>query len=330
MTVESTKTKEIYKGNGATTVFPVPYQYSKTDTVLLVFTDAGGKDSLITSNYRIDVNSSGNTTVVYPVTGTPIPAGTKLTVYRNTPLTQIVDLIYGGAFNPEVLEGDGFDRIVMMIQELQEEVDRAVKVSISDENPPKSAEEFYADMQGFADAAAESAADSEASAQRSEAAADKAEKVVADGLVQIDESVSLARKWATNPEDEPVQDNEFSAYHWAKKAQQVLSAAGYVDYTIGAVDPSGRVRINYAAIGHPAMDRLTNPIINILSRNCYTHTIAARSILGFEVIIYRPDGTPGVDVGEYVDCGSFECGDGTQCGEQGHPVVFLIVSIPVP
>ena len=173
------------------------------------------------------------------------------------------------------------------------------------------------------------------------AAVEKAETIVNDGLVQIDtlvndglvqinESVSLAHKWATNPEDVPVKPGEFSAYHWAKKAQQVLSAAGYIDYTIGAYDPLGFVRIMYSAIGHPAMDRVINPIVNILARTGYTHTIAARSRYGFDIIIYRPDGTPGVEVGEFIDCGSFTCGDGTQCGQQGAPVVSLAVSIPVP
>lgn len=52
------------------------------------------------------------------MTGQPIRAGTRLTVYRDTPQTQIVDLISGGAFDPEVLEWDGFDRAVMMIQEM--------------------------------------------------------------------------------------------------------------------------------------------------------------------------------------------------------------------
>lgn len=154
--------------------------------------------------------------------------------------------------------------------------------------------------------------------------------MLTDGMVQIDESVTLAHKWATNAEDVPVKPGEFSAYHWAKKAQQTLSAAGYIDYTIGAVDPSGVVHIEYKAIGHPAMDRLINPIINILARTGYTHTIAARSLRGFDILVYRPDGTPGVEVGEYIDCGSFACGDGTQCGQTGQPVVFIAMSIPIP
>ncbi|MDL2267184.1 hypothetical protein LJC46_04255 [Desulfovibrio sp. OttesenSCG-928-G15] len=188
MTVESLKTKVIYKGNGSTNVWPFPYQYSKTDTIFLVLTDAKGKDSIVTSNYRIDVNASGNTSVVYPVTGAAIASGTKLTVFRNTPLTQIVDLIYGGAFNPEMLESSGFDRIVMMVQEIQEQIDRAVKVSISDENPPTTAEDFYEDMQGFADAAAESAARSEAAADKSEQMYDKVRETGDTAVTRIREA----------------------------------------------------------------------------------------------------------------------------------------------
>lgn len=116
----------------------------------------------------------------------------------------------------------------------------------------------------------------------------------------------------------------------ARKARQAPSSARYIDYTIGAYDASGLVRIEYSAIGHPRMDRLVNPVINILAHAGYTHTIAARSLSGFDVVLYRPDGTPGVDASERIYCGGFECGDGTQCGQQGNPMVSLIVSIPVP
>lgn len=359
MTVESLKTKVIYKGNGSTSVWPFPYQYSKTDTIFLMFTDAKGKDSIVTSNYHIDVNTSGNTSVVYPVTGAAIASGTKLTVFRNTPLTQIVDLIYGGAFNPEMLESSGFDRIVMMVQEIQEQIDRAVKVSISDEGQPKTAEEFYADMEEFTSRSESAAASSEASAVRSEAAAEKSQELfdmiepaVEQGLQYIGDAernalntvgatlhssleqmggyVDLARKWAINPEDVPVRPGEFSALHWARKAQQAMSAGGYIDYTIGVVDSSGRVHIEYALIGHPPMDRIINPIVNILARSGYMHTITDRSLTGFDILIYRPDGTQGVDGAEYVDCGTFECGDGTQCGQAGEPVVRIAISIPIP
>ncbi|MDR1488930.1 MAG: hypothetical protein LBS65_00355, partial [Desulfovibrio sp.] len=130
MTVETTITKQFYEGDGAATVFPVPFPYSKPEHIKLLLTDATG-DSQITENFLVQMNSSGDTSVVYPVEGAPLPPGARLTLYRQTPLTQIVDLIYAGAFSPDVLEKDALDRLEMQIQELQEEIYRAIKSSLS-------------------------------------------------------------------------------------------------------------------------------------------------------------------------------------------------------
>ena len=69
---------------------------------------------------------------IYPVQGEPLKSDESLTVYRKIPLTQIVDLENAGAFHPEVLEYDGFDRIVMQIQQLDEEISRALKIDMTD------------------------------------------------------------------------------------------------------------------------------------------------------------------------------------------------------
>lgn len=66
MTVEAMKTKVIYEGNGAVAAFPVPFKYSKTDDIRLLFTDATGVDANVTSNYQVNVNSSGDTSVTIP------------------------------------------------------------------------------------------------------------------------------------------------------------------------------------------------------------------------------------------------------------------------
>lgn len=67
------------------------------------------------------------------MSGTPLQTGERLTVYRKVPLTQVVDLENAGAFHPEVLEHDGFDRIVMQIQQLDEAIGRALKIDITDD-----------------------------------------------------------------------------------------------------------------------------------------------------------------------------------------------------
>ncbi|MDR3176010.1 MAG: hypothetical protein LBU06_05710 [Desulfovibrio sp.] len=177
MTLESAASKQIYEGNGAAREFPVPFKYARTDDIRLLFTDASGEEHEIGENFQIAVTSSGDATAVYPVAGGPIPAGTTLTVYRATPKTQIVDLENTGAFNPDVLEHDGFDRLEMQIQELQEEIYRSIKSSLSSKDPPPFVGDFYRQLaelfEGYHAQLAAIRDGAEVSADRAEAAANE-------------------------------------------------------------------------------------------------------------------------------------------------------------
>ncbi len=175
MSVENTTSKGIYQGNGVAVEWPVPFAYSRADDIHLLHTDANGVETEISSNFRLNVNVSGDSSVTYPVTGEPLPPGVRLTVYRKTPQTQIVDLQYGGAFSPETLEKDGFDRVVMMVQEVREEIDRAVKIKLSaTESPDDLRDRLFAardQAQTASAAAGQSAAQAEDSADEAGAAA---------------------------------------------------------------------------------------------------------------------------------------------------------------
>ena len=311
MTVESIKTKEIYEGNGSTTVFPVPFTYSRTDDIKLVFTDAHGIESDIASNYAITVTESGDTSVTYPVSGMPIAMGTRLTVYRATPQKQIVDLIYGGAFNPDVLELDVFDRIVMMIQELKEGLDRAVKVPLSsDVNTDDLINSIYDEVHK-AEAAAQSA---------EEALAKCIELVSLIPVPTLDDVGKLLAVRLINGEP-----------HYVLVTQTGGSGGGYAEYSIPASTADGKVVIRLADIGHPEMPGLFNPVVNLISVSPHYYCIVNRTAEEFTVQIYNPDGTPGVEISEYIECGTFESGEGIECGQEGEGSnVELAVSIPMP
>jgi len=205
MSVESTTRKIIYSGNGTTTEWPVPFAYSSTEHLKLTVADAQGNETAVTSNYTVQVSEQGETSILYPASGSPLAAGNKLVIYRETPLTQVVDLEYGGAFSPDVLEHDGFDREVMMIQEMREEVDRAVKVKLSSSETP---DELRDAIFAARDAAAESASDASDSAG---AAAD---------------SATLAQAWAESPTPpDPNDPDSKSAKTWAGESASSASAA---------------------------------------------------------------------------------------------------------
>ena len=144
MTIESTISKITYAGNGSTRLWPLPFACAQPEHIRLVLTDSQGKETELASGWQAEMDENGSTSIRYPLSGQALPAGNKLTICRQTPRTQIVDLINTGAFEPELLEKDGFDRAVMMIQELQEGLDRAVKVPLSsDQNPEALAEELF-------------------------------------------------------------------------------------------------------------------------------------------------------------------------------------------
>lgn len=132
MTVETTLTKKKYEGNGVAKVFPIPFPVQDADQLYLILISASGEDIDITTNYQVNRNSKEEiVSITYPVIGPPLSAGIKLLIYRDTERKQIADITNAGAYHPEVVEHVGLDRIVMMIQELQEALDRCLKVPIT-------------------------------------------------------------------------------------------------------------------------------------------------------------------------------------------------------
>lgn len=128
MTVASTLSKKQYQGNNLTSEFPLPFHVTAKEHIFALL-KKGTKIEEIKNNYAVDLERK---MFIYPVQGEAIKTGESLTVYRKIPLTQIVDLENAGAFHPEVLEHDGFDRIVMQIQQIDEEISRALKIDITD------------------------------------------------------------------------------------------------------------------------------------------------------------------------------------------------------
>lgn len=131
MTVATTLNKKQYQGNDLTTEFPLPFHVTDKEHIFALL-KKGTAIHEIKNNFAVDLERK---VFIYPVQGEAIKTGESLTVYRKVPLTQIVDLENAGAFHPEVLEHDGFDRIVMQIQQIDEEISRALKIDIRPREP---------------------------------------------------------------------------------------------------------------------------------------------------------------------------------------------------
>jgi len=131
MTVQNTVVKNIYKGNGSTTVFPFTFAFdSKFPEDILVYVTGTDRTTALTTNFTLDIT---NKNITYPKSGSVLASGEKLTIIRKVPLTQLLNLVNQGAFFAEDIETN-FDSLVFMIQQLAEILDRTLAVSVSTDN----------------------------------------------------------------------------------------------------------------------------------------------------------------------------------------------------
>ena len=134
MTVENPNVKNTYGGNGVTTVFPFTFLLNAEDVnnVVVTLTNEHGQENA-TTDFMLSLNDK---VVRYPKSGVqPLPHGWKITIQRQIPYTQTLNLTSQGPFFAEDIEAQ-LDRQEMQIQQLAEIVERTVRVSISSDVDP--------------------------------------------------------------------------------------------------------------------------------------------------------------------------------------------------
>ena len=147
MTVASAANKVTLNGNGATTSWPFSFRIFDSSDLEIYKTDTSGVQTEITSNFSVVVNGESGGTVTYPSTGSPLASGETITIIRVTVRAQSVDFTSQGAFLPQNHE-DADDRAMMILQELDEKIDRAFKLPTSDTSG--TATELTTDVTGSA------------------------------------------------------------------------------------------------------------------------------------------------------------------------------------
>jgi hypothetical protein len=128
MTVTSATNKVSYSGNGSTTVFAYSFKIFDQDDLTVILRSATGTETTqtITTHYTVSgvgSASGGNVTM-----GTAPASGTTLTILREQPLTQGLDLVANDPFPASSME-DSLDKLTMQVQTLDEEIGRAIKAS---------------------------------------------------------------------------------------------------------------------------------------------------------------------------------------------------------
>lgn len=130
MTVQNTTVKDIYVGNGATTKFPITFQMTDHPEYIKVYITGDDSVAVETENFSVDL---GAKTVTYPANGDPLPDGHKITIYRELPLYQLMNLVNQGPFFAENIELS-FDDLTFICQQLNEKLNRTLSTGVDVNN----------------------------------------------------------------------------------------------------------------------------------------------------------------------------------------------------
>lgn len=147
MALTTTTRKVIHDGNASATVFAYSFPILEASHLSVIYTDEDDVETTLSAS-QFSVTGIGGRTggnVTYPLTGSPIATGTKLTIVRTVPYTQTTVLSNQGGYYPEVVERR-FDEIYMAMQQLAEIVGRYTVSSISD---PATEQANYAHIQAL-------------------------------------------------------------------------------------------------------------------------------------------------------------------------------------
>jgi hypothetical protein len=137
MTTPSTERKAgPLLGTGSQTSWPFTFKvFAESDIAVTIADSLGVETALVLgTDYSVTLNANQDTspggTVTYPISGSPLPTGSRLVIVGNLPYDQPLDLPSGGNFSPLALENE-LDRLTMQIQQLREQVGRALQVSVT-------------------------------------------------------------------------------------------------------------------------------------------------------------------------------------------------------
>ena len=126
MTVSSTTNKHSYNGNGSQTAFAYTFKIFVAADIQ-VYLDGALKT--INTHYTLsNVGLTGGGNVTFTSGSVPSAATGNVILLRSLALTQGVDLINYGAFDANIIES-AYDKLTMMVQQLQEEVSRSIRFS---------------------------------------------------------------------------------------------------------------------------------------------------------------------------------------------------------
>ena len=249
-------TKRIYQGNGITRKWDVDFPLLSAADLRIYVTSPQGAEEEISSDFSVDLLTH---TLTYPTDESGKDAladGWKLTAVRATPLTQEIDLLRQGELDAEVLE-EGYDKLTLLVQELEEKVDRSIKYPVSSQENDLETDNFLANILSAKEAAVLASQEAAHSAQAAQQTASDAQQTItqaqqnftqetetfsenlqnkeqsfyqaAEGYVaQAAQQAQTAKNWALKT-DGPVEGEDYSAKKYAQEAAQAASTAAIIN-----------------------------------------------------------------------------------------------------
>jgi len=129
MTISTTTIKDSYTGNGSTSAFTYNFKIADDDDIQVIIRAANGTETVKTKTTHYTVSGVGNNSGTVTFTAGNIPTGTQTVILRrSTPQTQELDLIENDPLPANSIE-TAYDKLTSITQELQEQIDRSIKLS---------------------------------------------------------------------------------------------------------------------------------------------------------------------------------------------------------
>lgn len=126
MTVSTTSFKQVYNGNGSTTVWSFPFACPNTQSIVVTIKDTSSGGILVLTpgvSFSVALNplvganpTPVGGTVTYPISGPPLPVGFEISIVRSLSFTQMTSLANQSIIYPAVVE-KALDYLTMLIQQ---------------------------------------------------------------------------------------------------------------------------------------------------------------------------------------------------------------------
>lgn len=248
MLVQNSIYKNKYIGDGITTKFP--YQFPVLDAshiqVWRQTEDQSALDAAIVPSSEYSVSGAGESSggdITFTVAP---PAGTKITVMRSTPITQLYKYTELDSF-PAASHENALAKLTLISQELSENLSRAIVVSPTDDQTPEELRDNIFKASDDSATSAEAAKASEDAAKVSETNAANSASAAADSAEAAATSATKAEASEANAKASEVSAAD-SANSAAADKDHVDTVAGQIfnlQITVTTLNPGEQAVAEY-------------------------------------------------------------------------------------